>query len=229
MEKEGHPRGIGQPSDEELRRYVQRRATPEEEERVELALMADPRLLDALVVDQAMAEGLAHAVAEPGGRVVAGATVVESRAVNWAIAAALIMGVGAAVSGIGWVSASRELARIEAATAAERALGHVSIVMLASERGGDGGVRVPRGDPRVPVLFELPVDPPFAASYRLELDSSGGTATPFAVEGLTVQAGGMVAALVPRARLGAGSHDLRVVAGEGEGAHEVARFDVVAD
>ena len=227
MEKDGQSGGSG-PSEAELRRYVQRRSSPEEEERVELALMADPRLLDQLIVDQAMAEGLAHAVAEPGGRLVAGTPVVESRAINWAIAAALLMGVGAAVSGLGWVNASRALARMEAA-AADHTTGQVSLVLLASERGDGAAVRVPRGDARVPVLFEVPLAPPFASRYRMELGRAGNSGPGYAVDGLTVQAGGMLAALVPRDRLPPGEHALRVLAADAEGTHEMMQLEVVAE
>jgi hypothetical protein len=219
----------GGPNAEVLRRYVQRRASPEEEERVELALMADPRVLDAVMVDQAMAEGLAHAAAEPRAQSAGAPPVVESRAVNWAIAAALIMGLGAAVSGIGWVNASRALARLEADAAVERMFGRVSVVMLANERGSGAAVRVPRGDAREPVLFELPLDPPFAPRYRLELTSADAAAPAYAVDGLTVQAGGMLAALVPRERLSAGEHAVRVLADDGSGVREMAEFELVAD
>jgi hypothetical protein len=225
----GDHSNAGGPGEEVLRRYVQRRASPEEEERVELALMTDARLLDAVMTDQVLAEGLAHAVAEPGGRVVAGSAVAESRTVNWAIAAALIMGVGAAVSGIGWINASRALARLEASAAADRMIGQVSVVLLASERGAGNTVRVPKGDPSVPVLFELPLDPPYAARYRLELTSPGGTAPDYAVDRLTIQAGGMLAALVPRTHLRAGGHALRVLAEDGEGAREMMQVEVLAD
>jgi hypothetical protein len=213
--------------EEVMRRYVQRRASPEEEERIELAMMDNPRLLDAVMVDQALVDGLVQGIAEPLPRYGTGPGA-ESRPINWAMAAAILMGVGAAVSGAGWIQASHSLQRFQA-EAANATVGHVAVVMVATERGTASAVHVPRGDPSIPVLFEVPLSPPFASRYRLELSSTGASAPEYAVEGLTPQAGGLLAALVPRRNLKAGEHSLRVVAADTQGEHELMQIDVVAD
>jgi len=121
------------------------------------------------------------------------------------------------------------LARLEAPAQRGAIQGRVLVVLLAGERGGDSAARVPRGDARVPVLFELPMDPPYADHYRLDLIRSGPETPVFSVEDLTVQSDGVLAALVPREQLHSGGLRLRVLAIDGAQIREVVSREVVVD
>lgn len=134
------------PNPDAIRRYVRRESDPTEEERIELALLDQPRLLDAVIAEQLLIEGtplLDSAYAQPPTHRLRAA-----RTIPLAWAASVLLGLSTATCAVGWYFGQRE------GTSSSQ---DISVAILAPMRGASEAQIVRRIPTDSPLLLAIPV------------------------------------------------------------------------
>lgn len=182
-------------SDDVLRNYVSGRATAAEVDEVERALFERPDLLH----DVLAAEGLRRSATTaelvdfrrpPAAAAPAAAAARPMPRERYAWAAALLLAVGLAYTGIGWHDDARELARLRGAGVA-----NVAVVPLAPSRGAATG-ETPLAATAGGFVFELSLAPPYEPAYEVRVESASAEIAATA-RGLTVDERGRLSVFVP--------------------------------
>lgn len=219
------------PDGELVRRYVQRRATGDEEQRIEEYLLEHPDFLDDLETDLALHDGIVAlsggpppaAMTHPGPvRIARPRRRFGRNPLPLAIAASVLALGGLAVS-LGVLH--RVIGERDAlgARAAPPVVANVPVVRVAALRSSDLAIHVPGAADTALVLLRIIVPDSDADRYRVSISADPAGEPRVEVSGLVVQGDGSLSLALSTRDLVAGRYTLVAYALSADGAHEALR------
>jgi hypothetical protein len=226
------------PSEEHVRRYLQRRASADEEARIEAYLLEHPEFLDEIETEEIIRDGLEVSKNNSGidadeDRGNSNVKVLQPRVkpgnslLRWSIAASILLAVGLTSSlfALRNVIGERDSLRSLAALA-RNPVANVPVIWVGALRGVETIATIPRRTDGSPVVLNIAIADQTAERYRLSLQHAESTTPIVVIDDLVPQPDGNLSLALPTKDIPPGLYSLVTIGAWADGEREVLRLPV---